>query len=117
MLQVKRYDILLVDFGQEAIESEQSGIRPSVVIQNDIGNHYSPTTIVIPLTSQQKNLSQSTHTLIKQGAGKGLTSDSVALAECMRQISKSRIIRYLGKITDVQEKNEIRRIYVASFGE
>ena len=117
MLQVKRYDILLVDFGDNAIESEQSGIRPSVVIQNDIGNHFSPTTIVIPLTSQHKNLGQSTHTLIRQGVNKGLTSDSVALAECMRQISKSRIIRYLGKITDAREKKEIRRIYEASFGE
>jgi len=117
MLQVKRYDIILVDFGYNAIDSEQSGIRPSIVIQNDVGNHFSSTTIVIPLTSKRKNLGQSTHTLIKQGMEKGLTSDSVALAECMRQISKTRIIRYLGKITDTSEKNEIRRIYEASFGE
>lgn len=117
MFKVKKYDILLVDFGNNTIESEQSGIRPSVVIQNDVGNHYSSTTIVMPLTSKNKNLGQSTHTLIRRGAEKGLTCDSIALAECMRQISKNRIIRYLGKITDEYEKNEIRRIYEASFGE
>lgn len=116
MLQVKRYDVLLVDFG-DTIESEQSGIRPSIVVQNDIGNYYSSTTIVIPLTKEHKNLNQPTHTLIRHGVNNGLMYDSVALAECMRQISKSRIIRYLGKITDNQEKNEIRRIYESSFGE
>ena len=70
MFKVKRYDILLVDFGNNAINSEQTGIRPTVVIQNNIGNYYIHTTIVIPLTSQHKNLGQSTHTLIRQGAEK-----------------------------------------------
>ena len=118
MLQnMKKYDVLLVDFGKNAIDSEQSGIRPAVVIQNDTGNYFSPTTIVMPLTSQNKSLSQSTHTLIKKGESKGLTNDSVLLAECMRQVSKKRIIKYLGKITDIQEKRESRRVYEASFGE
>lgn len=114
---MKRYDVLLVDFGKNSVDSEQSGIRPAVVIQNDIGNYYSPTTIVMPLTSQHKSLNQSTHTLIKKGESKGLVNDSVVLAECMRQVSKKRILKYLGKIEDEQEKNEIRRVYEACFGE
>lgn len=118
MLQdMKKYDVVLVDFGVNTIDSEQSGIRPAVVIQNDLGNYYSSTTIVIPFTSQNRNLSQSTHALIKKGKSNGLTTDSVALAECMRQISKKRIMKYLGKITNQYDKDEIRRIYEASFGE
>lgn len=115
--QVSRYDVLLVDFGNDTIDSEQAGIRPAVVIQNDIGNFHSSTTIVMPMTSRMKNLYQSTHTLIRRGADKGLVEDSVVLAECIRQISKRRIKKYLGKITDLREKEAIRRIYEANFGE
>lgn len=118
MLQnMKKYDVILVDFGENAIDSEQSGIRPAIVIQNNTGNYFSTTTIVMPLTSQPKSLSQSTHTLLKKGAGKGLINDSIVLAECMRQISKKRVIKYLGKVTDINEKREIRRVYEACFGE
>ena len=115
--QTKRYDVVLVDFGINTIGSEQAGRRPAIVVQNDIGNHFSTTTIVMPLTSQVKDLNQSTHTLIKKGKENGLKRDSMVLAECIRQISKKRIIKCLGKITDFNEKKEIRRVYNASFGE
>ena len=85
---LKRYDIVLVDFGLNVIDSEQGGIRPAVIIQNDVGNFYSSTTIVMPLTSQVKNLNQPTHTLIEKGNDKGLVEDSMVLGECMRQISE-----------------------------
>jgi len=114
---LKRYDIVLVDFGLNVIDSEQGGIRPAVIIQNDVGNFYSSTTIVMPLTSQVKNLNQPTHTLIEKGNEKGLVEDSMVLGECMRQISEKRIIKYLGYISDVKEKKEIRRVYDANFGE
>lgn len=114
---VKRYDVLLVNFGEDTIDSEQSGVRPAIVVQNDTGNYFSPTTIVMPLTSQNKNLNQATHALLKKGKDKGLAYDSIVLAECMRQISKKRIVKALGKVTDTREKKEIRRIYEASFGE
>lgn len=117
MQDTKRYDIILVNFGENSIDSEQSGIRPAIVVQNDTGNYYSSTTIVMPLTSHKKNLNQCTHALIRKGEDKGLICDSVVLAECIRQISKRRIVKRLGKITDSQEKNEIKRIYEASFGE
>lgn len=115
--ELKRYDVVLVDFGRDVIGSEQGGIRPSVIIQNDIGNNVSSTTIVLPLTKQLKNLNQPTHTLITKGRDKGLVNDSVVLAECIRQVSEKRIKRFLGKITDQNEQKEIRRVYAANFGE
>ena len=90
MLQVKRYDILLVDFGQEAIESEQSGIRPSVVIQNDIGNRHSPTIICAAITSKMNKAKLPTH--VELDAGKyDLMKDSVVLLEQLRTIDKQRL--------------------------
>ena len=114
--ELKRYDVVLVDFGDN-MDSEQSGIRPAIIIQNDIGNLYSTTTLVAPLTSQHKSLNQPTHTLIKKGVEKGLTKDSIVLAECLRQVSKKRIKKYLGKISDNTEQKEIRRAYESNFGE
>lgn len=114
---LKRYDVVLVNFGENVIDSEQAGIRPAIVIQNDTGNFFSSTTIVMPLTSKIKNINQPTHTLIKKGKEKGLVDDSVLLGECMRQISKKRILKFLGRVTSINEKNEIRRVYDANFGE
>lgn len=115
--ELKRYDVVLVNFGENTIDSEQSGTRPAIIIQNDTGNYYSNTTIVMPLTSKRKNLNQPTHTLIKKGKEKGLVKDSIVLGECLRQVSEKRIEQFLGKITDKLEQEEIRRVYQANFGE
>ena len=71
----------------------------------------------MPLSSRIKNPKQPTHTLIRKGKDKGLTCDSMLLGECMRQISEKRIKKYLGSITDIDEQQEIRRVYYANFGE
>lgn len=113
---LKRFDVVLVNFGCN-IDSEQSGTRPAIIIQNDTGNFFSSTTIVMPLTSKNKNLNQPTHTLIKKGSDTGLVVDSMLLGECMRQISKKRILKHLGSVTNIFEQQEIRRAYIASFGE
>lgn len=114
----RRYDVVLVDFGNNSIDSEQSGKRPAIIVQNDTGNFFSTTTIVMPLTSNtNKNPNQPTHTLIKKGKENGLVNDSMVLGECMRQVSKRRIIKSLGKILNLHEQNEIRRVYEANFGE
>lgn len=114
MKNVQFLDIIQVDFGNNSIGSEQGGIRPAVVIQNNVGNQYSTSTIVLPLSSKIKNLNQPTHTLLKKDREKGLVKDSVVLAECIRQISEKRILKYLGKITDEKEKKEIKRVYIAN---
>ena len=111
----RKYDVILVDFGRN-LDSEQSGIRPAVIVQNDIGNYFSGSTMVMPFTTKPRSMSQSTHALFTRGYGKGLTKDSVLLGECMRQISEKRIIKYLGTITNEAERDEIRRVYEASFG-
>ena len=113
----RRFDVILVDFGEDVIGSEQGGIRPAIIVQNDKGNFFGSTAIVMPLTKHIKNLHQPTHALIEKGRGTGLDVNSMAMAECMRQVSEQRFIKYLGKIADDTDKKSIRRVYYASFGE
>ena len=115
MKPVRRFDVVLVDFGVEMIKGEQAGVRPAIVVQNDIGNVHSPTTIVIPLTKNIKKLSQPTHTLIEKDKSNGLSCDSVMLAEAIRQVSKGRIRGILGTIIKDNVKNEIREALYANF--
>lgn len=115
-MDIRRYDILMADMSG-TIGSEQGGLRPVVVIQNDIGNIYSSTTIVMPLSSKLKSLNQPTHTLIKRSNDTGLKTDSILLGEQMRVISNQRIIKKIGTVTDKNERSEIRRVYEANFGE
>lgn len=115
-MDVRRYDIVQADLGN-TIGSEQGGIRPVLVIQNDIGNSCSHTTIIMPLTSKIKSLSQPTHTLIRSNIDTGLKTDSMLLGEQMRVISSKRIIKKIGSVTNKIEQKEIRRVYNANFGE
>ena len=115
-MDIRRYDIVQADLG-EVIGSEQGGIRPVLIIQNDVGNKYSNTTIVIPLSSKLKSLNQPTHTLIKRSVDTNLKTDSVLLGEQMRVISSQRIIKKIGTVIDELERIEIRRVYQANFGE
>lgn len=115
-MDIRRYDIVQADLGQ-VVGSEQGGIRPVLIVQNDAGNIYSSTTIVIPLSSKLKSLNQPTHTLIRKSVDTGLKTDSVLLGEQMRVISSQRIIKKIGTVTNQKEKEEIRRVYQANFGE
>lgn len=116
-MEVKRYDIVQADLSG-TVGSEQGGIRPVLIIQNDIGNLHSSTTIVIPFSTKTfKNPNQPTHTLIKRSADTGLKEDSILLGEQIRVISHQRIKKKIGTVTDEFEKKEIRRIYDANFGE
>jgi len=112
--EVKRYDVVLVDFGS-VIGSEQGGIRPAVVVQNNKGNIYSSTTIVIPMTSRKTKHNIPTHAPIRKGRGTGLKVDSTLLGECIRQVSKERIVSVLGSMTDEEDQNLVRTVYFNSF--
>jgi mRNA interferase MazF len=70
--------------------SEQGGTRPVLIIQNDVGNTYSPTTIVLAITSQLNKARLPTHVEVRAQES-GLSRDSVILAEQMRTIDKSRL--------------------------
>lgn len=79
--------------------SEQSGMRPGLVFQNNVGNEYSPNIIALPLTGQLKKLGQPTHVLIKAKSS-GLKKDSVVLCENPQRMSKERIGKYLTRLSD-----------------
>lgn len=116
-MDVKRYDIVQADLSG-TVGSEQGGVRPVLIIQNDIGNLHSQTTIVMPFSTKvYKNPNQPTHTLIKKSADTGLKMDSILLGEQMRVISNERIKKKIGAVTDVKEQNAIRKVYAANFGE
>lgn len=70
--------------------SEQGGTRPVLVVQNDVGNNYSPTTIVLPITSKLDKARLPTHVALKPEES-GLARDSVVLAEQIRTIDKARL--------------------------
>ena len=87
---VKRGDVFFVDCG-EVVGSEQGGIRPAVVIQNNMGNRHSPTTIVALITSSTDKKHLPTHVPIS----KGLRMPSCVLLEQIRTISLNRLERYI----------------------
>jgi mRNA interferase MazF len=90
-MKVKRGDIVLVNL-DPAIGSEQGKVRPAVVIQNDVGNEYSPTTIIAPITSRLFSKEFPTNVLVSAGES-GLEKDSTILLNQIRTIDKARIIR------------------------
>lgn len=116
MNNILKNDIIKVDLSG-AVGSEQGKIRYAVVIQNNIGNKHSSTTIIIPMTHVIKGLHIPTHALIKKSEENGLKADSMLLGEQIRVISEKRIISKVGKITDKESIDEIRRVYEANFGE
>ena len=77
------------------IGSEQGGIRPVLIIQNDLGNRFSPTVIVLPLTSRRGKAPLPTHVLLLPPQG-GVTKPSVILCGQVRTLEKSRLLRRLG---------------------
>lgn len=93
--------ICYVNFGN-TIGSEQGGIRPAYIGQNDMGNKYSPCTIVLPMTSKIKKPLK-THVEIKSGHS-GLKTNSYVLAEQIRTIDKSRILGVIGKANEGEMK-------------
>lgn len=94
----RRGDIYYADLTQY-LGSEQGGIRPVVVIQNNRGNFHAPTLIVATVTSRaDKKLGQPTHFLIKKN--RALTKPSVVQLEQLFTIDKQRVQRYLGKLSD-----------------
>jgi mRNA interferase MazF len=95
---VKRGDIFYADLSP-VVGSEQGGIRPVIVIQNDIGNKYSPTVIVAAITSQINKAKLPTHVEISSEAY-CLNKDSVVLLEQIRTLDKRRLKEKIGHMTD-----------------
>ena len=115
MNNILKNDIIKVNLSG-SVGSEQGKVRYAVVIQNNMGNIHSSTTIIMPLTHVIKGLHIPTHALIKKTKENGLKVDSMLLGEQMRVISEKRIIEKVGRITNSNTLNEIRRVYDANFG-
>lgn len=116
-MKYNKYDVVLVDFGEAEFAGEQGGKRPAVIIQNQFGNIFSTSTIVLPFTTKIKHINQSTHSLFQKDDENGLQRDSMLLGECIRQISEHRILKKIGVINNTYGRTEIKRVYFANFGE
>lgn len=97
-LLVKKGDIFFADLSP-VIGSEQGGIRPVLVVQNDVGNKYSPTIIVAAVTSQLNKAKLPTHVEI-EAKENGLSKKSVVLLEQLRTIDKRRLKERIGSIDE-----------------
>lgn len=110
---VKRGDIYYADLSP-VIGSEQGGIRPVLIVQNDVGNKFSPTVIAAAITSQRDKTNLPTH--IKVDAdGCGLSKDSIVLLEQIRTIDKQRLKEKMGSL-DTISMNAIDKALSVSFG-
>ena len=114
IMTIKRGDMFYADLSP-VVGSEQGGIRPVVIIQNDLGNKYSPTVIAAAITSQTNKNRLPTHIEIDAGA-EGLKSNSVILTEQIRTIDKSRLKEKIGHIDDAVVMNKINDALGVSFG-
>lgn len=94
--------------------SEQGGNRPVLVVQNDIGNHHSPTTIVLPITSRVNKSRLPTHVDLSS-VESGLARDSVILAEQIRTIDKARLQKKVAELPP-QAMNRVDRALGISMG-
>ncbi len=111
---IKRGDMFYADLSP-VVGSEQGGIRPVLIIQNDTGNKYSPTVIAAAITSQTGKTKLPTH--IEIGAEDvGLKSNSIVLTEQIRTIDKSRLKEKIGHIEDDTVMQKINNALGVSFG-
>ena len=110
---VKRGEIYYADLSP-VIGSEQGGVRPVLIIQNDIGNRYSPTVIAAAITSQRDKAKLPTHIELSAQSC-GLQKDSTVLLEQVRTIDKKRLRERMGEITP-EPMNSINSALSISFG-
>ena len=112
-MSVKRGEIYYADLSP-VVGSEQGGIRPVLIVQNDIGNRHSPTVIAAAITSRLDKAKLPTHISLN-AASCGLTKDSIVLLEQIRTIDKRRLKDRMGAI-DHESMNRVDNALSISFG-
>lgn len=112
-MDIKRGDIFYADLSP-VVGSEQGGIRPVLIVQNDVGNKYSPTVIAAAITSQEMKSKLPTHINISSDRS-GLSKDSVVLLEQVRTLDKKRLREKKGT-ADPNAMNLINKALSISFG-
>ena len=110
---VKRGDIFYADLSP-VVGSEQGGVRPVLIVQNDTGNRHSPTVIAAAITSQMGKARLPTHIELS-AQNYGLSRDSVILLEQIRTIDKSRLRERMGKL-DNDTMTKVDNAIAVSFG-
>ena len=110
---IRRGDIYYADLSP-VVGSEQGGMRPVLIVQNDTGNKHSPTVIAAAITSQTSKARLPTHIEL-EAKSYGLTRDSVVLLEQIRTIDKRRLKERMGKL-DVSLMNRVNNAIAVSFG-
>ncbi len=110
---VKRGDIFYADLSP-VVGSEQGGMRPVLIVQNDTGNKHSPTVIAAAITSQTGKARLPTHIELN-AQSVGLSRDSVILLEQIRTIDKSRLREHMGKLDD-NTMTKVDNAIAVSFG-
>ena len=113
MSTVKRGDIYYAGLSP-VVGSEQGGMRPVLIVQNDTGNKHSPTVIAAAITSQTGKAKLPTHIELN-AQSVGLSRDSVILLEQIRTIDKSRLRERMGKLDD-KTMNKVDSAIAVSFG-
>ena len=93
---IRRGDLFYADLNP-VVGSEQGGIRPVLVIQNDVGNHFRPTVVAAAITSRKAKNSLPTHILLENVPG--LAPTSLLLLEQLRTIDRKRLRGYIGRIS------------------
>lgn len=112
-MNIKRGEIYYADLSP-VVGSEQGGVRPVLIVQNDVGNRYSPTVIAAAITSQRDKTDLPTHIKVT-AEGSGLQKDSIILLEQVRTIDKRRLKERMGSL-DVGSMDRVDRALSVSFG-
>ncbi|MGN0523869.1 MAG: type II toxin-antitoxin system PemK/MazF family toxin [Eubacterium sp.] len=110
---VKRGDIYYADLSP-VVGSEQGGVRPVLIVQNDIGNKFSPTVIAAAITSQKEKNNLPTHIEV-DAQDCGLAKDSIVLLEQVRTIDKRRLREKMGTL-DNDDMGKVNQALSVSFG-
>ena len=110
---VKRGDIYYADLSP-VIGSEQGGVRPVLIVQNDVGNKFSPTVIAAAITSRRFKTEMPTHIQVN-AHGCGLTKDSIILLEQVRTLDKTRLKEKMGNL-DERDMHRVNRALSLSLG-
>lgn len=110
---VRRGDIYYADLSP-VVGSEQGGVRPVLIVQNDVGNKFSPTVIAAAITSQRFKTNLPTHIQV-DAQGCGLSKDSIVLLEQVRTIDKRRLKEKMGNL-DEYDMNRVNQALSVSLG-
>lgn len=110
---VYRGEVYLVDLSEQ-IGSEQGGLRPAIIVQNDTGNKHSPTTIVCPLTSKKKPTIATHVELTPDDCG--IERPSTVMCEQVRVIDKSRLRKKIGEVVNICKLEDINKKIMISIG-